>query len=186
MSTPRPFDPVKLIVSIFGLDRRRLNETIKFLSGVYGEADLVSRVIPFDQTDYYDREMGRPLFRRVISFQGLIQFEELPGVKLITNEYEQATAAEAGRRVNIDPGVISRERLVLATGKNFTHRIPLTKGIYADLTLLFTQGRYQPLPWTYPDYASEELLIAFHRIRRIYIYQLKEVQSRTTAGKDGS
>jgi hypothetical protein len=75
--------------------------------------------------------------------------------------------------VNIDPGYLVHERFVLATGKNFTHRIHLAEGIYADLTLIYTKGAFQTLPWTYPDYADEKMLFFLEGVRKKYLVDMK-------------
>jgi hypothetical protein len=92
--------------------------------------------------------------------------------KIRTNELERMFVREGKRAVNIDPGYICMERLVLATGKNYTHRIHLAKGIYADLTLVFHKGSFRPLAWTYRDYAEEGLIVQFNEIRASYKAQL--------------
>ena len=38
--------------------------------------------------------------------------------------------------------------------KNFSHRIYLGRGVYGEVTLMFRKGRWEALPWTFPDYAS--------------------------------
>ena len=68
------------------------------------------------------------------------------------------------------------ERLVLATGKNFAHRIYIGKCIYADLTLIYQKNGYQPLPWTYPDYAHGSIRHFLTLVRNKYMEDLKEVQ----------
>ncbi len=76
---------------------------------------------------------------------------------------------DGNRRINIDPGYINPERLILAKGKNFTHRVYLSKGIFADLTLIFQKGSFRPLEWTYPDYADPEIIGFFNDIRNKYM-----------------
>jgi hypothetical protein len=95
-----------------------------------------------------------------------VAFQQLVDIKPITNRVEkQFLDPQGGRRINIDPGLLSMENLVLATGKNFTHRIYLQKGIFAEVTLLFQKGKFVTLPWTYPDYASEETTAILSHIR---------------------
>jgi hypothetical protein len=92
--------------------------------------------------------------------------DRLAEIKLFTNQVEkQFLDPQRGRRVNIDPGLLSLENLVLATGKNFTHRIYLQQGIFAEVTLIFQKGKFVTLPWTYPDYASEEITAILAQIR---------------------
>ena len=97
-------------------------------------------------------------------------------LKLKTNEIEQQHLIDGNRRLNIDPGYISPERLILATGKNYVHRVYLKKGIYADLTLVFQKGSFRPLKWTYPDYAAPEIIGFFNEIRERYMVQIREMR----------
>ena len=116
------------------------------VSEKFGPVDLVSAWMPFDYTIYYEREMGSPLFRRMLVFRDLIGQDELPAIKRFTNDLESEYLDEGRRRVNIDPGYLLPERFVLATGKNFTHRIYIGQGIYADLTLIYAKANSGPCP----------------------------------------
>ncbi len=173
MSKPRPPVPVKLVASIFSPKEEIIEEALGIMAKAFGEIDWVSPLIPFDRTRYYEREMGWPLVRRFVSFLELISPESLPDIKLRTNEMEIHLSPGPNRRVNIDPGYIALERLVLATGKNYTHRIYLAKGIYADLTLIFHKKGFRPLSWTYPDYREETIVSYFNQIRARYLNQLR-------------
>ena len=144
MSHPSPAEDVKLIASLFSHEKALIDLIIHELEKAYGPHDWVSPELCFDRTQYYAREMGWPLHRRFISFEKLIRPEELVEIKLATNRMEEKYLQADKRRVNIDPGYISLERLILATGKNYTHRIYLTKGIYADLTLIFHDKSFRP------------------------------------------
>jgi hypothetical protein len=86
---------------------------------------------------------------------------------------EQARSAGGRRTANIDPGYLLLERLVLATGKNYSHRIYIGRGIYADLTLIYRDGAYRALPWTYPDYAGEPLRRFLTAVRRKYAFDIR-------------
>ena len=157
----------------FPLRRRILEEVILDLQARCGSTDWVSPPLFFDRTRYYEKEMGWPLHRRFLSFKYLIRPEAIVDIKLQTNEIEKRYLQEGKRRVNIDPGYVALERLVLATGKNYTHRIYLSKGIYADLTLVFHQGSFQTLAWTYRDYADPVVIGYFNDIREHYKNQLR-------------
>ncbi len=174
MSIPRPPAPARLVIGLFMGDKRLLPQLAAALVDRFGPADMISRWIPFGFTRYYQSEMGAPLFRRMFAFRELIDPARLPEVKHATNALEQAYMADGRRRVNIDPGYLVRERLVLATGKNFTHRIYLGSQIYADLTLIYTKGDFQTLPWTYPDYADERMLIWLRQVRNRYSHEIKQ------------
>jgi hypothetical protein len=173
MSQPGPPLPVKPVVSML-LARRDLGPAvIETLSGRLGPPDLVGPWWPFTATDYYTPEMGPGLGRLLVSFLHLADPAQLAHWKVFTNRLE-AKLSLAGRRVvNLDPGFVSRERLVLATGKNFSHRIYLDHGIFADLTLLFGREGFQTLPWTFPDYARGPLPELLLLVRQKYLWQLK-------------
>ncbi len=144
------------------------------LTETFGPIDKTRECLPFDKTDYYAGEMGSTLLRCFVSFETLVNPGDLSGFKHASNNLEaEFKNAAGGRAVNIDPGLITLENLILATTKNFTHRIYLGRGIYGDLTLIFQKGRYHALPWTYPDYSDPEALIFFHAIRDAYREQLK-------------
>jgi len=173
MSRPAEPPPVKLVASLFSPSQSLLDEILEALSGAFGPAERISLLLMFDRTKYYAREMGWPLHRRFVSFMNLIPPDRLVEIKIETNAIEERYLAGERRRVNIDPGYVALERLVLATGKNYVHRIYLSRGIYADLTLVFSKGSFSPLPWTYPDYASGETISYFNQVRADYLRQLK-------------
>lgn len=93
----------------------------------------------------------------------------MPQIKLFTNEMELEWASADRRRINLDPGYLLPSRFVLATGKNFAHRIYIGRSIYADLTLIYEKGRFHTLPWTYPDYADAGLQAVLEQIRANYM-----------------
>jgi hypothetical protein len=168
MSKPQAPKPAKLVIGVLMKDSGLFGEVGGKLSARFGEVDLISAWLPFDYTSYYEKEMGAPLCRRMLAFRSLIQQDTLAGVKTITNDLELACSHQGKRRVNIDPGYLVLERFVLASGKNFAHRIYLGQGIYADLTLIYRNGAFRELPWTYPDYADEPILAFLAQVRRKY------------------
>lgn len=175
MSEPSSPKPAKLVASLFSSDLSIIDQVIDRLKDLYGDVDFLSNAMPFDHTDYYKKEMGESLVRRFASFKTLISPDSLPDIKLRTNGLEKDFSSHEKRRINIDPGYIVAERLVLATGKNYVHRIYLANGIYADLTLIFSNGSFRPLGWTYPDYVSQEIIKIMNGIRSRYLVQLKEI-----------
>lgn len=174
MSQPEISNDVKLIMSLFSPRKELVLEVMEQLSDLYGETDWISSEIFFDRTRYYEKEMGWPLHRRFLSFKTLMPPERLVETKLRTNDIEKSYLKGNRRRINIDPGYISLERLVLATGKNYIHRIYLHKGIYADLTLVFKRGGFVPLEWTYPDYADPGMIDCFNAVRSRYLEQIRK------------
>jgi len=177
MSIPTPPLPAKLVCSVLSARFDTLwPATLAALEERFGPADSISDELAFDFTAYYDRELGTPIARRFLSFARLVPQDGLIAAKLATNALETALAGPDGRRrVNCDPGLLTQERLVLATGKNFTHRVYLGQGLYADLTLVFQAGSWQTLPWTFPDYASPALRDILTAIRDRYRQDLREM-----------
>lgn len=173
MSDPQPPEAVKLIASLFSGDECLLSDALQAMGERFGKADFISAPMPFAYTDYYEKEFGGSLIRRFVAFERLIRPESLPDVKVWTNGLEGEFAAQGRRKVNIDPGYLAKAHLILATGKGYTHRPYLRDGIYADLTLVYREKAFHPLPWTYPDYAGGEVMGMLIRIREKYLLQLK-------------
>lgn len=119
MSVPVPSRPAKLLVGFFLGHQSLAGTLMDRMEDLFGPLDLVSRWLPFDYTDYYTREMGAPLYRRMVAFKRLIDQAQLPDIKHLTNALESDHATRDGRVVNIDPGYLLLERFVLATGKIF-------------------------------------------------------------------
>ncbi len=168
---------VKLFFGLLFPDEELLAATEKRLSNDYGDIDLESPIVPFDKTHYYEKEMGPVLFRRFISILPLMDVGELPSVKIQTNAIEKLSAAPDGnRRVNIDPGYLSMSKVVLATTKDYNHRLYLDKKIYGEVTLHYgsREKGYIPWEWTYPDYGERSAIAFFNTLRGIYREQLRK------------
>lgn len=178
MSKPKEPKPVKLIAGIFSLRRDLIGKALESLSERYGKPDFISEFLPFDYTDYYGPEMGSPLVRRFASFEELVKPDVLPDVKIFSNGIEDRLSLQGKRQVNIDPGCLSEFHLILATGKGYAHRPYLRDGIYADLTLIYRDGAFHPLEWTYPDYRSKVIKDILMKIREKYILQIKALGIR--------
>jgi hypothetical protein len=179
MSIPQEPKPAKLFLSVISSSAESINKTLSELEALYGILDFVSPLLPFNHTDYYCAEMGKVLFRRFASFERLIRQEDLASIKLQTNLLEVEKTTKGKRLVNIDPGYLLAERLVLASGKNYGHRIYLSNGIYADLTLIYRAKDYQPLAWTYPDYEEEKVRSWLRALRQKYLLQLRREEQTT-------
>ena len=173
MSLPKPPKPAKLIIGMFTRDRELIKPVTGLMADQFGPIDLVSPLFSFDYTHYYEPEMGPDLIRRMVVFKQLIDQDALARIKLATNRIESQFLNDDQRRVNIDPGYLLGERFVLATGKNFTHRIYIGHQIYADLTLIYQRGKFTALPWTYPDYMDERMQSFLRLARAKYLNDIK-------------
>lgn len=174
MSTPCAPVAAKLVIAVIINGQDSFTNLLAHLTAQFGAVETLSPWYNFDFTSYYEPEMGAPLFRRFIVFKDLIAQETLPDIKLLTNALEKSFLNINGKRhVNLDPGYLTLERFILATGKNFTHRVYLRDGIFADLTLIYTRGAFQTLPWTFPDYATETIRTFLADVRQAYYMELK-------------
>jgi hypothetical protein len=183
MAQPKEFSPVKLICGVIYRDDALYAETRERLEAEWGRADSESGAFPFDLTGYYEDEMGGGLRRRFMSFEALVPPGSLPAAKRWTIELESLIRQErgvTGRPVNVDPGYLTASAVVMATAKDFAHRIPLAQGIYAHLELLFTRTGVRALDWTYPDLRREPPQSYFREVREIYLRQFRD--RATSAG----
>ncbi len=172
--------PVKLFVGLIAARTDLFEIAQTELSEKFGPVDSASMVMPFDFTDYYEDEMGPNLLRKFIGFERLINPKELATAKLSTNDLEERMSEWFGserRIINVDPGYISPSKLVLASTKDFSHRIYLGDGIFAEVTLHFSNKRFNTWPWTYPDYRTEAYRTFFETLRKQYLETLRRVGS---------
>ncbi|PIY19466.1 DUF4416 domain-containing protein [Candidatus Desantisbacteria bacterium CG_4_10_14_3_um_filter_40_18] len=164
-------EKVKLIIAMLSSSEELFETAQRRLEQVFGSIDFCSQILPFTFTQYYMPEMGEDLKRRFISFSLRIQSEELAGIKVLTNSIEQEFIVGDRRRINLDSGYITAAKLILATTKDNSHRIYLSNGIYAEITLRFVSGTFRPWEWTYPDYKTPEYIEIFNHIRQLFMEQ---------------
>jgi hypothetical protein len=143
---------VKLICAITFAPEINLDDVFFSLEGAFGLIDGKSDIIEFTHTDYYAAEMGPGLKKLLVSFDHDFQANDLWIAKRTTIDIEQVYMKNGKRRINLDVGYLETSKLVLASTKNFSHRISLNQGIYAEVTMLYADGEFKKLPWTYPDY----------------------------------
>jgi len=160
---------VKLIVGLIARDADLLATIKKALErALRNKVDLESGVMDFIHTGYYAEEMGCNLKRKFLSFRKPIDLKNAYAVKLKTNAIERRFSKDGKRAVNIDPGYLDLSKLVLFSTKDYTHRIYLNKGIYAEITLFYKDKTFRAWPWTYPDYKTDEYIDLFNKIRDIH------------------
>jgi len=172
MGEVRDPQSVKVFVGILSGRPSALAELRSSLEEQLGSVDCESQLLDFTYTDFYEPEMGPGLKRKLWGFSRLAGPDSLVDLKLCTNRLEQTLAVNGKRIVNIDPGHLTPARVVLASTKDFGHRLYLGKGIYGEVTLMYQKKRFQSLPWTYPDYRSEAYHQFFRELRQVYMTQL--------------
>jgi hypothetical protein len=174
------YDPppaAKIFCGFICVPDLKLAEVLRLLEQAWGPVEFISRRIPFDYTRYYGQEMGFPLSRKFVTFREEVDQEALPRLKWEAKRVEDSYLnARGGRRVNIDPGLLLPERLVLATTKPFAHRLYLARGVYADVTLIYRKRSYRPLEWTYPDYGVPDTLRMLNNLRKHCFLQKRAIE----------
>jgi hypothetical protein len=168
---------VKPFAGLLVADLSQAADCIRLLELTFGPIDLQSQTIPFVHTDYYHLEMGDRICRLWVSFSELVDPEHLASWKITSNQLEDTWAIEYSgarrRRVNVDPGYLCDSKVVLATTKDYSHRIYLHSGIYAEVTLYYSRSKgWQPYNWTYPDYRDISALNFFTLVRNQYRRQV--------------
>ncbi len=182
MGQPKIAVDVKLFCAITFASRSLYDEVKAILEGAYGPVDTLSAEYDFIYTQYYAKEMGSNLKKRLIGFEQLIRPERLPDIKLHTNIIEQQFSVDNKRQVNIDPGYLAEAKVVLATTKNFDHRIYLGKGIYGDVHLRYRRNKFIINEWTYPDYRDMIVIDFFARLRKKYMPKYQKLLQQRKQG----
>ncbi len=174
--------PVKLFVGMISRERPLFDECAELLCTEFGPLDMRAPIVAWDQTEYYQQEMGTGLLRTFIFFELLLDPEQLALVKNMTNLIEKrlSHAVSGNRRINIDPGYVTEAKVVLASTKDFSHRVYIGRHIYAEVTLQYReQGRtFVALEHTYPDFRRKDMVELFNEARGLLRAALKKVRSR--------
>lgn len=168
MGSIRPVKRVQLITGLISGDVALFGKAKRCLERICGPADFESGILDFTHTDYYAEEFGSNLKRMFLGFKKLFSLDKLYTIKLKTNSLEKKFSKSGNRTINIDPGYLDISKLVLFSTKDYSHRIYTGKGIYAEVTLFYKNKRFNPWPWTYPDFKTEEYLNIFDSIRELY------------------
>jgi hypothetical protein len=189
MGQIRQPEPVKLFVGMLSAYPDAFVGAEASLAEVLGPVDLRSDLFAHEFTEYYRDEMGHPLLRLFVSFERLAPPAELASIKRLTNEIEARMAADGAwpvlRPMNLDPGYIAPAKLILASTKDYSHRIHLHEGIYAEVTLLYVRGGWQQLPWTYPDFRTAAYHDFFSRVRARLMEQRRPSASKAPGTEAG-
>ena len=166
-------EPVKLFLAVIATPAKPWEQIVPLLTGRFGAIDFITPPYDFSHTDYYRDEMGAQQFRRYLTFTQSIDREILPDIKAFTNDIESRFSISGKRTINLDPGYLGREKLVLASTKDFFHRIYLRNGIFAEVTLAYRKGRFQYFSWTYPDYREPLLHEFLQKPRAVLVTEIR-------------
>lgn len=174
-------DPLQYFVALLYREPDALAAGKRELIARWGEFDFEGGDHAFDMTDYYEPEMGAPLYRRLVAFAVLRPPTDLVDMKLQCNAVEEALAVAGQRRVNLDAGYLDHNKIVLASAKGRGQKIYLDQGIYADLVGFYHAGRYQPFDWTFPDFKDDRYHDELLTMRRLYLGRMREFRARAGA-----
>ena len=165
------FEKEKMIIGVIYHEKEILDQAMKILTDKFGPTDGMCEEFSFSKefSEYYDGEIGGEGFRRIYSFKEPVSPDMQAKIKIFTNEIEAKFSIDGNRKINLDPGFINHGRLMLATTKKAGFRIPLSDGIYTELTLFYARGEWHKLPWTYRDYQSERVQRFITEVRSRYL-----------------
>jgi hypothetical protein len=156
MGQPSPHPPAVLLLAAFSRHDEALDWARQRAVAAWGPVARESERFDFNETTYYDASMGSGLKKVFFTFQRPFDPTDLVEIKLETNRWEEEYAAQRGhpepRPLNLDPGYLTQAKLVLASTKDFAHRIYLSRGIYAEITLQYRHRRWEHHQYTFPDY----------------------------------
>lgn len=178
MQTLGRIEPVMLIVAGFSRHVALLDSATDVLVQHFGPIALTGPTIEFRNTAYYEASMGAGLLKRYWAFDQLQSPDQLAAIKRLTITLEEAVIAskqyEEVRPLNLDPGFLGLGKFVLATTKDQSHRIYLHGGIFAEVTLRFHDGEFEPRPWTYPDWQLPQVFQFLKQARQLFAHRRQQ------------
>jgi hypothetical protein len=167
--------PAKLFLACMYANESVFRQALDAFQERYGVIDKkVGPLRVTEYTDYYTEEMGTGIRKCYMTFAAPVERDGLAAIKIFSNGLERASAVDDKRVVNCDPGYVTNDKLVLATTKDFYHRIYLAEGIYAEVTLHYQNGRYRYFSWTYPDYKAPEVLKLLESARAALVHESRK------------
>jgi len=174
MNRVKESEPALLFVGMLYSDPAVLNHVQQTLEREFGGALLVSPSSKWDYSLHYKDELGWPLLRQFVFFKNVIDPETLADIKVKTNEIEDSFSDNGKRQINLDPGYLTLAKIVLASTKNYAHRVYLRKGIYGEITLFYQDGIFKPHIFTYRDYQEKSCIDMFMHARKLFKKQLDD------------
>ena len=177
MAQPEEPLPVKYFIAVLFPEAGKLMQVKKELASRWGVIDFEGQDHPFDATDYYQPEMGAPLYRKLLSFERLYTPALIVPMKLECNDIEASFSRDGKRTVNLDAGYLDHNKFILASAKEAGQKVYLDRGIYADLSGRYREGKYRPFEWSFPDFKDGRYDGELLAIRNLYMQQVKRYRS---------
>ncbi len=173
MGVIRTPKPVKLFVGMLSSEPALLDECTALLSATYSAIDHESAVLPWETSDYYREEMGPGVYRKFIFFKELIDPAKLAGIKNSTNaleaQFSEKAPSGSRRRINLDPGYVTEAKVVLASTKDYSHRVYIGENMYAEVTLRYSskERSFMAFDHTYLDFRTKTYQDLFNKARNL-------------------
>lgn len=181
------FPPARLFCGCFSAFEELFDPAGERLAEIFGPILKKSPIFDFPETRVYGPTMGRDLKRIFFVFKNLYPQDGLSEAKKKTcaleEEIRRSRKWPVPRPINLDPGLVAEARLVLASTKDRAHRLPRADGIYEEITLIFFEGSFRPLMWTYPDFRNPDYHRFFEEVRREYLAETREIRRRFHEGE---
>ncbi len=191
MGKIRPPEPAFLFVGTLYSDPQIYIRAQDILEREFGDILLIGPSMPWIFSTCYREELGPSIERRFIFFKDLFDTGTLADIKLKTNKIEDSFSVGGKRRINIDPGYITLAKLVLASTKNYSHRVHLGQGIYGEVTLIYSEkeASFKPHLFTYRDYQEKDCLDMFLNVRKelnkMRPHRVRPARTEKTTSKTG-
>jgi hypothetical protein len=164
MGKIKSLSPALLIIGVLYKEESTRDKAFEIMESLWGKVKIRSIPHDFIHTKYYEKEMGEGLMRQFVLFEKKMEIPSLPEIKIKTNDIETSLSNESSekRKINIDPGYLTLDKMVLASTKNFSHRIHIGEGIFADLIYRYAGKTYTYCDWTFPEFRAEETVQLFN------------------------
>lgn len=161
----------KLMAFIIAPQNSLENAWVSALVNEFGALEHKGEFFPFCKTDYYKAEMGENLHRGTISFEGLIEPENIGAYKSKAIELENRLKNENGNRIlNIDIGYMDSDKIVLPSTKRGPFKLYAGNGIWLDMVLTYAKGDFKPTDWAFADFKENpykrDLLLIREKYKR--------------------
>jgi len=172
MGTAEQPSQAKLFLALLYRPDAALDAIMIEITHAFGAVERMYGPIQFAFSDYYKDEVGERPLKQYMTFERLIERDMLPAVKTATNAIEARYLDNGVRTANLDPGYLVKDKLVLATTKDFYHRLYLAQGIFGEVTLHFRKGVFRYFSWTYPDYMDPAFLEFLTKERAAFVHEV--------------
>ena len=156
MAEFKEISKARLVMALMYSSEDDLRKVREILIKKFGGIEFESEEFDFNFTDYYEAEFGKSLKKRFIIFKKTINREELVKIRIYTQDLEDKLKKRNKRIVNIDPGYMTKDNLIMASLKEQPYKICLGNGIFGHMIFMFKKNDVIPFRHTFPDYLAQK------------------------------